>query len=207
MSALTNYAENKIIDAVLRGQALGAPATAYMALIVASRGFWVATTAYALNDYVLPIGGNGHLYKCTTAGTSSGSAPTWNTGAGSTTSDGTVVWTEISSELEAGTAPEVTGGAYARQSITASLANWAGTQGAGTTVASSGTGGSTSNNNSITFPNPSANWGVIFGYYLFDALTVGNAWIYGALTNPQTVNNGNSGPSAAAGAITFQIDN
>ena len=34
--ALTNYAENKIVDAVLRGQALGAPATLYLALFTAA---------------------------------------------------------------------------------------------------------------------------------------------------------------------------
>ena len=30
--ALTDYAENKIVDAVIRGQTLGAPATAYIGL-------------------------------------------------------------------------------------------------------------------------------------------------------------------------------
>jgi len=35
MANLTNYAENKIVDAVLRGQALGAPATWYIALLTA----------------------------------------------------------------------------------------------------------------------------------------------------------------------------
>ena len=30
--ALTNYAENKAVDAILRGQAIGAPATMYMGL-------------------------------------------------------------------------------------------------------------------------------------------------------------------------------
>ncbi|MBI5523373.1 MAG: hypothetical protein HY910_12150 [Desulfarculus sp.] len=55
---------------------------------------WAASTAYALNDLRIPSVPNGHYYKCTTAGTSAASAPTWNTGSGGTTSDGGVVWTE-----------------------------------------------------------------------------------------------------------------
>lgn len=53
---------------------------------------WVAATAYALNDWVNPS--NGHLYKCTTSGTSGGTEPTWPTD-GSTVSDGTAVWTDM----------------------------------------------------------------------------------------------------------------
>src|SRR5690606_21366039 len=55
---------------------------------------------------------------------------------------------------------EVTGGSYARVAVTSSLTNWAGTQGAGTTAASSGTSGTTSNNSAITFPTPTASWGL-----------------------------------------------
>lgn len=104
-------------------------------------------------------------------------------------------------------AVEVTGGSYARQSVTSSLANWAGTQGAGTTVASSGTTGTTSNNGVITFPAPTANWGIVTGYAVFDALTVGNMLFYAPLTVSKTINNGDAAPSFAAGALTFQIDN
>jgi len=38
---------------------------------------------------------NGHAYKCTTTGVCGATEPIWNTGSGSTTTDGTVVWTEI----------------------------------------------------------------------------------------------------------------
>lgn len=38
MSVLTNFAENKVVDALLRAQALGVPATLYMALSTAVRG-------------------------------------------------------------------------------------------------------------------------------------------------------------------------
>lgn len=147
MAALTNYAENKIVDALLRGQSLGAPATGYVALFT--------------------------------------SDPT-ETGAAGT---------------------EVSGGSYARVAVTASLANWAGTQSAGSTVASSGTGGTTSNNNLITFPAPTANWGVVTHVGYMDAASAGNCWIYGALTTSKTINNGDPAPSFAAAAFSFQIDN
>ena len=45
---------------------------------------------------------------------------------------------------DTGGGTEVTGGSYARVAVTSSLANWAGTQAAASTVASSGTNGTTS---------------------------------------------------------------
>lgn len=146
MTALTNFAENKIIDALLRAQAIGTPATWYVGLFTA--------------------------------------APS-DTGGGT----------------------EVSGGSYARVAVTASLANFAGTQSAGSTTASSGTGGTSSNNGAITFPAPTANWGVVTHFGIFDASSGGNLWIWGALTVSKTINNGDAAPSFAAAALTFQIDN
>lgn len=139
--ALTDYAENRLVDAVFRGQTLGAPATFYVALYTA-----------ACND--------------------------------------------------AGGGTEVTGGSYARVAVTSSLANWAGTQSAGSTTASSGTGGQTSNNAAITFPAPTANWGTITHFALLDASTSGNMWICQALTASKSVNSGDAAPSFSAGALT-----
>lgn len=147
MAAFTDYAENKIVDAVFRAQPLSAPTTFYVALF--------------------------------------------------TTVDN-----------DAGTARvEVSGGSYARVAVTSSLANWAGTQGAGTTVASTGTTGITSNNGAIQFAAPTANWGTVQGLGLFDALTGGNEWVYGPLATPKTVNSGDAAPSFSAAALTFQLDN
>jgi len=108
---------------------------------------------------------------------------------------------------EAGGGTEVSGGSYARVAVPASLAAWAGTQGAGTTVASNGTGGTTSNNALITFPAPTANWGQVVGFRIWDAPSGGNALIYQALTSPKTINNGDAAPSFNAGSLTIQIDN
>ena len=90
--ALSDYGENKVVDALLRGQAIGTPATWYVALFTTT---------------------------CTDAGP--------------------------------GTEVSTSGTAYSRQAVTAALASWAGTQSAGSTVASSGTGGTTSNNVAITW--------------------------------------------------------
>jgi HK97 family phage major capsid protein len=56
---------------------------------------WIASTAYALGDIVVPILGlqNGFRYECTTAGTSTTTQPTWPTVEGATVTDGTVTWT------------------------------------------------------------------------------------------------------------------
>jgi len=54
---------------------------------------WAATTAYALGDVMKPSTYASHAYKCTTAGTSTSSEPTWGTTNGGTTADGTVTWT------------------------------------------------------------------------------------------------------------------
>lgn len=56
---------------------------------------WQATTAYTTADYVLKVVTNNRFYKCTTAGTSGGSEPTWPTTLGATVNDGTAVWTDM----------------------------------------------------------------------------------------------------------------
>jgi hypothetical protein len=156
MSALTDAYENKQIDFLFRGQALG-------------------------------------LANSTAA---AGSGPaTWYVG----------LITAAGSDSAVGT--EVSGGSYARVAVTSSLANWAGTQGAGTTTASTGSSGTTSNNNTITFPAPTANWGTVVEFALFDSLTGGTEAIRASLSTSKTINSGDPAPSFAAGALTFQIDN
>ena len=108
---------------------------------------------------------------------------------------------------EAGGGTEVSGGSYARVAVAGSLAAWAGTQAPGSTAASSGSNGTSSNNAAITFPAPTANWGVVTGFRIWDALTGGNALVYQALSVPKTINNGDAAPSFAAGSLTVQVDN
>lgn len=108
---------------------------------------------------------------------------------------------------DTGGGTEVSGGSYARVGVAASLANWAGTQGSGTTVASSGTTGTTSNNSAITFAAPTANWGTVVAIGIYDAASAGNLLVYGALTAAKTINNGDSAPVFQTAALSFQIDN
>lgn len=113
--------------------------------------------------------------------------------------------TAAPSDATAGT--EVAGGSYARVPVTSGLAAWSGTQAAATTVASSGTDGTVENNAAITFPAPTASWGVVTHFAIYDAATAGNMLIWSALTTAKTINSGDAAPSYAAAALTFQIDN
>lgn len=108
---------------------------------------------------------------------------------------------------DTGGGTEVSGGSYARVAVTGSLANWAGTQGAGTTTASSGNSGTTSNNGAITFPAPTANWGVVTHFAIYDAASGGNLMFYGALSASKTINNGDAAPVFQAAALSLQLDN
>jgi hypothetical protein len=96
---------------------------------------------------------------------------------------------------------EVSGGDYARVAVTSSLANWAGTQNAGSTSASNGTGGQTSNNAAVNFPTPSASWGTVTHVFLADASTSGNLLYCMALGISKTINEADT-VSFAAGALT-----
>lgn len=60
---------------------------------------WAATTAYSVGDLrrqlAAPAVDSERVFRCTTAGTSGASEPSWNLAKGATTSDDTVVWTEV----------------------------------------------------------------------------------------------------------------
>ena len=224
MTALSDFAENAIIDGYLRGGALGAGGAVNSTAVV--KGVWTASTAYVLGDIVVPhanmTGAGGKFLRCTTAGTSATTNTLAVPAVGSTLSDGSVVWTSVSglpalltcyaalytaNPSDTGGGTEVTGGSYARVAINMTLANWAGTQAAASTTSSTGTSATTSNNGTITFPAPTANWGTITGMALYDQLTGGNEICWGALTTSKTVNNGDAAPSFAAAALSLQLDN
>lgn len=99
---------------------------------------------------------------------------------------------------EAGGGTEVTGGSYARAASAPGDANW---------TATSLGNGTTSNAVTVTFPAPTANWGSVTHWGIFDAATGGNLLIYAALTTAKTINSGDAAPSFGVGALTFQIDN
>lgn len=62
---------------------------------------WAATTAYSVGDIRRQTNATPaapRVFRCTTAGTSGGTEPTWVTTKGATTNDGTAVWTEITGQ-------------------------------------------------------------------------------------------------------------
>lgn len=91
---------------------------------------------------------------------------------------------------DAGPGTEPSGNNYTRIAITASLANFAGTQGAGTTTASTGTGGATSNNVAINFPTSTGAWASgsnLQAVRTYDASSGGNQTTCIDLTSPLAV--------------------
>jgi len=94
---------------------------------------------------------------------------------------------------ETGGGTEVTGGSYARVARNPLDANW---------TAASGTNGLTDNAAAITFPAPTANWGLVtsFGIFIESVLC-----IYGNLGTSKTINNGDAAPAFAIGALSVTI--
>lgn len=96
----------------------------------------------------------------------------------------TVYMTLVSTGPTAATAgTPLAGTGYARQPVSASLAAWAGTQGAGTTAVSTGTTGQTSNNAVVDFGTAGSDWGTASHWEAYDALTGGNRLFWGEITD------------------------
>jgi hypothetical protein len=177
------------LEQALLGYALGGtnpsiPATYYVGLIAAAsraNSTVVSSGAYVINP-TFPFSYPSSLwsiFKCTTSGTTAGSAPAGFAAggvAGGTITDGTAVWTEVSTLFAAGTftSAEPSGGAYAREASTNNTTDW---------PAPSGGNPATSQNGvAITFPSTTGSWGQLAGFILLDALTGGNGWMWGVLS-------------------------
>jgi len=197
--SLCDYAEGKLLDLLFGATAFSAPATIYYGLITPNKGKWTASTVYALNDYVIPLASfNGRLYKATTGGTSGGSEPTWPTTTGGTVSDGSVVWTEQTAALEAGTAPEVSGNNYARIGQTNNTTNYP----SGSQVSDA----YKKNHATLaTFATPSGAWGWISHCIMFDAVSAGNALGWFDLTTPLQVLSSSTPFSFPANSVTSSL--
>lgn len=192
MSAMTDYLEVEVRKGLFRTNTVTVRAN---------------TTAYSLGDRVMLGTSDLNVYECITAGTSAGAPPTFNTNIGDSTTDNTVVWLTLLQGMpkrpkyialftaapgDAGGGTEVTGGSYARVAVQPADANW---------TAPDATGGLTDNAAAITFPAPTANWGVVSHMADMDRLTGGNYMLHGALTTPKTVNSGDPAPSFPIGAL------
>lgn len=208
----TSFLANKIADWLHRGQTYTPPTANFsVGLLITTRGPRANSTVYALNDTISLIANDTktHLYKCTTAGTSAaGQAALYPGASNEVIVDGTATFTEQTSALRAGTAAEASYGGYARANLAASLANWSGTQAAGSTVASSGTGvPQISNNVALTFGvTATSGPAFVWAEATFDATTAGNMLEVLPMTIAKTINNGDPAPISAIGATVLALD-
>lgn len=97
---------------------------------------------------------------------------------------------------DSGGGTEVTGGSYARVQRDPLDANW---------TAASSTDGLTDNAAAITFPAPTANWGTIVAFGIFDASTAGNLLVWGPISPSKTVNSSDPAPEFAIGALDVTV--
>lgn len=104
----------------------------------------------------------------------------------------------------AGGGTEVNGASYSRVSTPFSLAGFSGTQGAGTTVASTGTGGVITNNFSLAFPQPAEPWGTILAEGVYDALSAGNLLFWNTIAS-RSVLAGSSPQTHAPGSWSITV--
>ena len=208
----TTYLANKLVDWLRRGQAYTPATTNFsVGLLTSTKGPRANSTVYALNDTLSLTANDGktHLYKVTTAGTSEASQAALYPGAANEAiTDGTAVMTEQTTAMRGATVVEASYTGYARSNLAASLTNWAGTQGAGTTAASSGTGvPTTSNNGVLTFGTTNTgSTAFVWATATYDATSAGNMLEIEPLTTVKTINNGDPAPTFAAGALTTSID-
>ena len=208
----TSYLANKLVDWLVRGQAY-TPATTTLSigLLTSTKGARTSSTAYSLNDTISLIANDGitHLYKCTTAGTSAAAQSTLYPGIkNEVITDGAAVFAEQYAAMKNATVAEAAYTGYTRTTVAASLANYSGTQGAGTTTASTGSGiPSTSNNIAITIGG--SNTGTVSYVWAtawFDAATAGNMLMIEPLATAAIIQTGDAGPSFAPAALSFSID-
>lgn len=110
----------------------------------------------------------------------------------------------VSDSSTGSTISEVSGGNYARVSITSNTTNWYTTNG-DTAATSSGTNGTTGNANTISWN--SVTWAAtVTDVAICDAASGGNVLFFGTLSASKSVASGDS-ISFAANSLTLQIDN
>lgn len=82
---------------------------------------------------------------------------------------------------DSGGGTEVTGGSYARVSVTANTTNFP-----------AASGGAAANGTAITFPTATADWGTVVAFGILDASSGGNLLLWADLTANKTVSNGDT---------------
>ena len=92
------------------------------------------------------------------------------------------LWTSALSDSSTGSsAGEVSGGAYARVSVTNNDTNWP-----------AAASGAKANGTAITFTQATAGWGTVTDFAILDASTAGNILGWGTLTASKTIADGDT---------------
>jgi hypothetical protein len=110
----------------------------------------------------------------------------------------TALWVSLHTEdpYDDATGSEVSGGSYARMQLNPGDANWS---------EEDATGGESTNLVAITFPAPTAIWGLITDFGLWDASTAGNLLVRGSVYPPLQVNGGDNAPQFPIGALSIVV--
>lgn len=95
---------------------------------------------------------------------------------------------------DAGGGTEVSGGSYARASITNNTTNFP-----------SASGGSKANGTVVSFPAATADWGTVVAIGLYDAASAGNLLAWATLATNKSVANGDT-LQVGVGALTATLD-
>lgn len=82
---------------------------------------------------------------------------------------------------DAGGGTEVSGGSYARASVTNNATNWP-----------AASGGAKANGQDIEFAQATADWGTIVAFSIMDAVSGGNMLYWGAVSPSKAVNDGDT---------------
>jgi hypothetical protein len=209
MPGKSDYLELKVLDVIFGYQHAILSSTAATPVVITT----TVPHSVQVGDrvsvfgHLVQLGANGEwLPGSVGASTITLTGSTLNGGAGGNT--GTVkkmldagitnyfgLWTTTLTDASTGsTGTEMTGGSYARASVTNNFATWA-----------NAAAGSKTNTGTITFPTATANWNSITDWAVLDASSGGNILYYGAFAATQTVSNGQTASWSAAG-ITVTED-
>lgn len=108
----------------------------------------------------------------------------------------TELWVSLhtADPADTGAGAEVAGGSYGRVQNDPADANW---------TAPDATGGVTRNAVALTFPAPTADWGDVTYFAIWDDETAGNLITFGPLDDPVTILDGQQAPVFPIGSIVL----